>query len=197
MLVHHMLFLPGLTQYLRSSLSFFFVFLFLFESTVNIFKTISVWRLCLSVKNEITSWKYCVLKSSNVLKYNNLLTQIHFSQHHFEHKTKQTYLKMSFRLEKRIETFISPASIWKNIVSKAIGYMLCHFHNGRVVEAIRHTIYAERIHDQWKQIPYPIWFLGRWESKLSNKNKVWNALIMNRRSLLETRHQFFFKNGLS
>ena len=32
--------------------------------------------------------------------------------------------------------------------------MLGHFHNRRVVKAIRYTIYAETIHDQWKQIPY-------------------------------------------
>ena len=58
MLVHHMLLLlPGLTHYLGGFRSFFFVFLLLFESTINIFKIISLWRLCLSVKNEITEFE--------------------------------------------------------------------------------------------------------------------------------------------
>ena len=41
------------------------------------------------------------------MKHNNLLTQINFTRRHFEHKTEQIYLKMSFRLEKHAETFIS------------------------------------------------------------------------------------------
>ena len=68
-----------------------------------------------------------------------MLAQINFTQRHFEHKTEQIYLKMSFRLEKHTETFISPVSILKNIASKAIRYMLCHFHNRRVVKATRYT----------------------------------------------------------
>ena len=73
------------------------------------------------------------------MKYNTLLTQINFTQRHFKHKTEQIYLKMSFRLEKHTETFISPVSILKNIASKAIRYMLCHFHNRHVVKATQYT----------------------------------------------------------
>ena len=57
--------------------------------------------------------------------------------------------------------------------------MLYHFHNRRVVKAIRYSvkairyrIYAEAMHDQWKQIPYPILFLRRSDGKSSNRNKV-------------------------
>ena len=49
--------------------------------------------------------------------------------------------------------------------------MLCHFHNRRVVKAIRYIIYAGTMHDQWKQTPYPIWFLRRCDSKPSNGNE--------------------------
>ena len=52
-----MLLLPGLTQYLGGFRSFFFVFRLLFESAINIFKIISLWCFCLSVKNEITELK--------------------------------------------------------------------------------------------------------------------------------------------
>ena len=101
-----------------------------------------------------------------------MLAQINFTQRHFEHKTEQIYLKMSFRLEKHTETFISPVSILKNIASKAIRYMLCHFHNRRVVKAIRHIVYAETMQDKWKQTSYPIWLLRRCDSKPSNGNEV-------------------------
>ena len=60
---------------------------------------------------------------------------------------------MSFRLEKHAETFISPASIYKNIVSKAIRYLLCHFHDRRVVKAIRYIIYTETMHDKYGNKP--------------------------------------------
>ena len=108
----------------------------------------------------------------NVLKYNNSLTQLDFTQRHFEHKTEQTYLTMSFCPEKHAETFISPLSIYINIASKAIRYMLRNFHNRGVVETTWHIIYAETMHDEWKQNPYPIWFLRRCDSKLSSANEV-------------------------
>ena len=93
MLVHHMiLLLPGLTHYLGGFRSFFFAFVLLFESTISIFKIISLWRFCLSVKNEITEFIACW--NPKVLKYNNLLTQIDFTHRHFEHKTEQIYLKV-------------------------------------------------------------------------------------------------------
>ena len=50
--------------------------------------------------------------------------------------------------------------------------MLCHFHNRGVLKPIRYIIYAETMHDKWKQTPYPIWFLRRYDSKLSNGNEV-------------------------
>ena len=56
-MVHHLLLLPGLTQNLGGFRSFFLVFLLSFESAINILKIISLWRLCLSVKNEITELK--------------------------------------------------------------------------------------------------------------------------------------------
>ena len=65
----------------------------------------------------------------NVLKYNNLLTQIHFTQCHFQQKNWTNLFENEFSSWKNTETFISPVSILKNIVSKAIRYMLCHFHN--------------------------------------------------------------------
>ena len=68
---------------------------------------------------------------------------------------------MSFRLGKHAETFISPVSILKNIVLKAIRYMICHFHNRRVVKALRYINHVETMHDKWKQTPYPICFLRR------------------------------------
>ena len=49
--------------------------------------------------------------------------------------------------------------------------MLCHFHNRRIVIAIRYIIYAETMHDKWKEIHYPIWFLRRFNSKSSNGNE--------------------------
>ena len=49
--------------------------------------------------------------------------------------------------------------------------MLCHFHNRRVVKAIQYIIYAETMHDKWKQTPYAIWFLRRCNSKSSNGNE--------------------------
>ena len=57
MLVQHMLLLPGLTQYFGGFRSFYFVFLLLLESAINIFKIVSLWRLYLSAKNEITELK--------------------------------------------------------------------------------------------------------------------------------------------
>ena len=97
-----------------------------------------------------------------------MLTQINFTHRHFEHKTEQIYLKMSFRLEKHAETFISPVSI----VSKAIRCMLCQFHNPGLMKAIPYIIYAETMHDKLKQTPFPIWFLRRCDSKSPNGNKV-------------------------
>ena len=52
-----MLLLPGLIQYLGGFRSFFFVFRLLFESAITIFKIISLWCFCLSVKNQITELK--------------------------------------------------------------------------------------------------------------------------------------------
>ena len=52
-----MLLLPGLTQYFGGFRSFYFVFLLLLESAINIFKIVSLWRLYLSAKNEITELK--------------------------------------------------------------------------------------------------------------------------------------------
>ena len=49
--------------------------------------------------------------------------------------------------------------------------MLCHFHNRRIVIAIRYIIYAETMHDKWKETHYPIWFLRRCDSKSSNGNE--------------------------
>ena len=74
-MVHHLLLLPGLTQNLGGFRSFFFVFLLLFESAINIFKIIYLWRLCLSVKNEITKLKILhveiqIFWSITILKYN-------------------------------------------------------------------------------------------------------------------------------
>ena len=54
--------------------------------------------------------------------------------------------------------------------------MLCHFHNRRVVKAIRYTIYDETMHDKWRQTPYPIWFLRRCDNKSSNGNEVLTLL---------------------
>ena len=50
--------------------------------------------------------------------------------------------------------------------------MLRHFHSRRVVKAMRYIIYAETMHDQWKQTPYQIWFLRRCDIKSSNENEV-------------------------
>ena len=50
--------------------------------------------------------------------------------------------------------------------------MLCHFHSRRVVKAMRYIIYAETMHDQWKQTPYQIWFLRRCDIKSSNGNEA-------------------------
>ena len=106
-----MLLLPGLTQYLGGFRSFFFVFRLLFESAINIFKIISLWCFCLSVKNEITELKIlhveiqtfwsitiCLLKSTLLIAILNT-------------KLNKFLLKMSFRLEKHTEMFISPVSI--------------------------------------------------------------------------------------
>ena len=49
--------------------------------------------------------------------------------------------------------------------------MLCHFHNRRVVKAIRYINYVETMHDKWKQTPYPICFLRRFDLKSSNGNQ--------------------------
>ena len=57
MLVHHMLLLLCLTEYLGGFRSLFFVFLLFFQSVISIFKIISLWRLFPSVKKEITDLK--------------------------------------------------------------------------------------------------------------------------------------------
>ena len=80
-----LLLLTGLNHYLGGFRSFFFVFVLLFESTINIFKTISLWRLCLSVKNEIIEFKIlhveiqmfwcitiCLLKSTSLIAILNI-----------------------------------------------------------------------------------------------------------------------------
>ena len=107
----------------------------------------------------------------NVLKYNNLLTQVNFTQRHFEHKTEQIYLKMSSHLEKHAKRLFHLFPFKK--ISKIIRYMLCHFHNHRVVKAIQYIIYAETMREKWKQTPFPIWFLRRYDRKSSNGNEVY------------------------
>ena len=79
------------------SFFFLFVFLLLFESGINIFKTISLWCLCLSVKNEIIELKILHVEIQTFSRKYNVFNQISFTQHHFERKTEQIYLKMSFR----------------------------------------------------------------------------------------------------
>ena len=61
---------------------------------------------------------------------------------------------------------------FKRYCLKSHPYILCHFHGRHVVKAIQYIIYAETMHDKWKQTPYPIWFLRCCGSKSSNGNEV-------------------------
>ena len=55
----------------------------------------------------------------------------------------------------------------KMLSQKLSDTCLCQLRNCRVVKAMRYIIYAETMHDKWKQTPYPIWFLRRCDSKSS------------------------------
>ena len=86
------------------------------------------------------------------MKHNNLLTQINFTRRHFEHKTEQIYLKMSFRLEKHAETFISRFHL-KKYRLKSYPIDVMSLSQSPRSESYPIYIYAETIHDKWKQTP--------------------------------------------
>ena len=94
-----MLLLAGLTQYLGGVRSFFFAFLLLFQSAINTFKIISLWRLCLSVKNEITELKILPVEIQTFLSITNRLPKSTLPNAILNNKAKQISLEMSFRLQ--------------------------------------------------------------------------------------------------
>ena len=135
------------------SFFFLFVFLLLFESGINIFKTISLWCLCLSVKNEIIELKILHVEIRTFWSMTISLLKSTLLNAILNTKLNKFIWKWVFVLKNMPKRLFHLFPFKKNIVSKAIRYMLHHFRNRRVVKAIWYIIYTETMHDKWKQTP--------------------------------------------